>query len=426
MKPFDEIDLAAYHLGDLSPRRARLLEEALQADARLAAESEVYASMLRNFKGHASLDVDEDTVDRNWRRIQSRLPRYGMPLRLSPRHMFAVAATGLTFVAAAIYVRTHLVAPVSPAAQPTVEAPAATRQHMIEEAPAIVANPPAHGRHVPSKRSELSRLIADAKVLTPLIVPDLDSPRAASQDKDRVTAPRPAPPPTQSPVPLVSSTPPSSNEAAGNARMAQSGTTKGHRRNGFSQHHEHTTDVTLAMGGVLMPTRSLNAGGATQVTGGTHAVSAIGSFHQQWRPLAGYRLTASYTRPDFNFENSSYGGVHINARIYELAGTYVVQGPRRGFLSTAVEAGAGLMTILPTESALYTKTDRRVAAIVGATAEVALSKHVAVQAGYRLQVFHSPNFQVSGSLFPLPTPVAASTLFSNEPSLGITYRFSRK
>ncbi len=92
----------------------------------------------------------------------------------------------------------------------------------------------------------------------------------------------------------------------------------------------------------MVPTRSLNAGSATQVDGASHAVSALGSFHQQWRPLAGYRVTVSYSRPDFNFENSSYGGAHINARIYEVAGTYVVQGPHRGFLSTTVEAGAGL------------------------------------------------------------------------------------
>ncbi len=75
MKPFDETDLAAYHLGDLPSRRARLLEKALRTDANLAAESEVYESMLRNFKDHAPLEVDEDIVERNWQRIQNRLPR---------------------------------------------------------------------------------------------------------------------------------------------------------------------------------------------------------------------------------------------------------------------------------------------------------------------------------------------------------------
>ncbi len=79
------------------------------------------------------------------------------------------------------------------------------------------------------------------------------------------------------------------------------------------------------------------------------------------------------------------------------------------------------MTILPADYSSSTTTDRRVAAIGAATAEVALSKHVSAQAGYRLQVFHAPDFQVSSTAFPLPTPVAASTLFSNEPSLGITY-----
>ena len=427
MKPFDETDLAAYHLGDLPSPRARLLEKALRTDANLAAESEVYASMLRNFKDHASLEVDEDTVERNWQRIQYRLPRYSAPVPFSSQRLVAFAATGLTLVAAVFYVYSRSVVRVFPPTEPMAVAPTARPlpPPTVGEPPAVVLPVPSHHRQSFSIMVRRSRLIAMAELPEALIARNVDSPRVTSPSKDAVPALRstPSAPPS---LPLVSSAPSVSNEPASNAPMSESGTTNRYRRNGPARHHEHTTDVTLAMGGVLIPARSLDAGSATQVAGASHAVSALGSFHQQWRPLAGYRATLSYSRPDFNFENSSYGGVHINARIYEVAGTYVVQGLHRGFLSTAVEAGAGLMTILPTDNTSYTRTDRRVAAIAGATAEIALSKHVALHAGYRLQVFHAPNFQVSSSAFPLPTPVVASTLFSNEPSLGLTYHFFRK
>jgi hypothetical protein len=177
------------------------------------------------------------------------------------------------------------------------------------------------------------------------------------------------------------------------------------------------------MGGFLVPTRSLNAGGATQVVGASHAVSALGILPSAVPSTPRLSRRGLLQPPRFDFDNGNYGDAHVNGRIYEVAATYVVQGPHHGFLATAVEAGAGLMTILPTDGL---SSFRRATAIVGATTDIAISRHVAIQAAYRLQIFHAPDFQLSGSAFPLPTPVNASTLISNEPSLGITYRFSRR
>ncbi len=101
------------------------------------------------------------------------------------------------------------------------------------------------------------------------------------------------------------------------------------------------------MGGMLIGSRDVTSNGTTHSQSATHAVSAIASFHQQLRPAIGYRVTASYARPDFQYESAN-GQSQINGSVYEVAGTYVFQGPHHGRVSTGVEGGAGLMTILPT------------------------------------------------------------------------------
>ncbi len=51
-----------------------------------------------------------------------------------------------------------------------------------------------------------------------------------------------------------------------------------------------------------------------------------------------------------------------------------------------------------------------------------MSKHLAIQTSYRMQIFKGPDFQSTGNI----VPVVTTTLMSNEPMVGITYRFSHK
>jgi opacity protein-like surface antigen len=191
-------------------------------------------------------------------------------------------------------------------------------------------------------------------------------------------------------------------------------------------HHEHPFDVTVAMGGTLIGTRTSGSDTDSFTQGASHAVMAIGAFHQQIRPAVGYRIAVSYTRPGFQNSHKtagiSSGQFEVNSRIYELAATYVVQGPHRGGLSTSIEVGGGLMTFVPTLPNASISSNVRGAAVVGIAAEYALNKHVAIHAAYRGQVYKGPDFNYTG----FNGPLGGVTLFSNEPMLGITYRFSHK
>jgi hypothetical protein len=213
-------------------------------------------------------------------------------------------------------------------------------------------------------------------------------------------------------------------------RAGSKGTTRtAHSKSGHrhaSVHHDYPTDLTFAMGGTLIGTREVTGSdAAVHTVGATHAISALAAFHQQLSPAVGYRVAVSYTRPDFQYAlktaTTNSGQQEIDGRIYELAATYVVRGPHRGRLSTSAEAGGGLMAILPTLQNTETSSNFRGAGIVGVSADIALSKHVGLHAAYRAQVFKGPDFHDS-----VDKNVASTTLFSNEPMVGITYRFHSK
>jgi hypothetical protein len=181
------------------------------------------------------------------------------------------------------------------------------------------------------------------------------------------------------------------------------------------------------MGGTFIATHGTNTNGITYSEGANNTVNVIGSFHQQFRPFVGYRIAVSYTRPEFHYfrstATSDSGEQGIKGRIYELAGTYVVRGPRHGRVSTYVEAGAGIMAILPTASDTGTDYNISPAGIVGVSADVPVSKHFGVHAAYRAQVFKGPDFHANPVVYPLAN---SNILISQEPSVGITYRFTQK
>jgi hypothetical protein len=154
----------------------------------------------------------------------------------------------------------------------------------------------------------------------------------------------------------------------------------------------------------------------------------LASLHQQFRPWLGYRATASYSQPTFEYTYSlaagSSSGNIVDENAYELSGTYVVEGPRHRRISTAAEAGAGLLALLPASpnrSTVPVGNAYRPAAVFGASAEFTLTKHLALHAGYRALLYKGPSAALTyGSIIPT-TP--GNLTFSSEPVIGLTYRF---
>lgn len=425
MKPFNETDLVAYHLNELSPRRKRALEKALREDPALAAESEAYAKMLRSFKGAIPLDVDEEIIDRNWDKLWSRLPRQPLrPLRVHRWFIPVLTGVGLAFAATTLFITQHR--PVGSSSTVSVhQSIGAQRTQPSAESPAdrqaAIANPSTEqdddGQDIdhsaiPRRSSPVIRLRNTPPHIMASLPRNSVEPEPLVQFPPLARVPAPLPPLVDSPASTTQLSQPSKAPGLEAASSKPPHDTI---------HREHPMDITVAMGGMLIGTRDASSNGSTYSQGATHAVSAIASFHQQLRPTIGYRVSASYARPDFQY-NSANGQSQINGRIYEVAGTYVIQGPHRGRMSTGVEGGAGLMAILPTVESNNTGKNLRAAAIVGVSADFEVSKHFAIQTSYRMQIFKGPDFQSIGNI----TPVVTSTLISNEPMVGITYRFSRK
>ena len=425
MKPFDENELIAYHLQELPPRRARALEKAMRADPSLAAESKIYAEMLRSFKRRTPLDLDEEVVERNWSRLWATLPR--RPLRPRTRLRWIIPAltgAGLAFAATSFFITTHHHA-VAPATDWVHQS-----KEMAQSRPST--ENPVEGNVLPEEAGNDSRDMHKGLALPaiPHTHPPTQRrypvpPRIISSARGRLEpapvlqfiplarTPLPLPPEPELPhIALAPTSVPQVTEA-----NAPSEPKHPHS----SIHRDHPMDVTLAMGGMLVGTRGFTNNGATHSQGATHAVSAAASFHQQLRPALGYRIAVSYSRPDFLY-SSGAGQTDINGRLYEVAGTYVLQGPHRGIVSTTVEGGAGIMAVLPSVKSSGTGKNMRGAAIVGVSAEFAVSKHLAIQTSYRMQVFKGPDFQSTGTIVPITT----TTLISNEPMVGITYRFSHQ
>ncbi len=424
MKPFNETDLVAYHLNELSPRRKRALEKALREDPVLASESEAYAKMLLSFKGAIPLDVDEEIVDRNWNRVWSKLPR--RPLRPARFHRWFIpvlTGMGLAFAATTFFLTTRRPAPAPSTVsfhRPTEPGGSTPPAASPADTPTTTANPSADQRDsghqvvhlaIPRKPSPYAqlpstppRVIASVPHSSDEVIPSVQFLPLA-----RV----PALLPSFVTPPLITVHPAQASDGPGSKTSS--------KPHSDAIHRERPMDITLAMGGMLIGTRDASSNGSTYSQGATHAVSAIASFHQQLRPAIGYRVTASYARPDFQY-NSENGQSQINGSIYEIAGTYVVQGPHHGRVSTGIEGGAGLMTIVPTVETTNSGKNLRAAAIVGVSADFAVSKHFAIQTSYRMQIFKGPDFQSTGGIVPAVT----TTLISNEPMVGITYRFSDK
>jgi hypothetical protein len=95
---FSEEELIAYHLGELSWWKQRLLHHRLKSDADLAAASEDIAATFSAFSSDPEPIASEAALERSWHRVRSSLSTLEAP----PRFRHASAWTAASVAAAAI------------------------------------------------------------------------------------------------------------------------------------------------------------------------------------------------------------------------------------------------------------------------------------------------------------------------------------
>ena len=437
-------DLIAFHLHELSSPQERAVHRVLRANPALQAESLAIASTLRAFPKHEpSLSVDAATLDRNWQTLRNSLPLYASttatPRTLFSRWIFpALAASALA--ASAVIFSLHHTPHTSPSTLATNHAPSATNaapptatsdaESSTNPSKPFNAQPSSASRHVALINHASPQPPSFSASATPVPVPTSSATRS-------LTAPTTKASPAETPLAdttVATTHPPQSPQNT--TPLTLTFTPISQKRGYAHSHHEHITDVTLAVLGNLTPARSFTAAqgtgpdaviaSLTQTT--TPALGMLASLHQQFRPWIGYRATASYSQPTFEYTyliaaGSSSGNI-VDENAYELSGTYVIEGPRHRRLSTAAEAGGGLIALLPASpnlSAVPVADAYRPAAVFGASAELRLTRHLALHAGYRALVYRGPSAALTyGSIVPT---APNNFTFSNEPVLGLTYRF---
>jgi opacity protein-like surface antigen len=445
--PIDQDDLIAFHLRELSPRRERALRRILQTNPALALESAAIAATLLAFpKSEAALPIDAALLDRNWLALRSSLALH-VPQPSASR--FLSRKWALLTLATSAFAATALVLALHHHQQPIT---VATLEHSLSTVPARTpsANP------ITSLSSDIHPV--NSTPHPPTINQASNPPFAFLRaDNQAASAPNETPSPDTSPTALFpnavtppSLTPPSATTipAATSTADAMADATalpllaatrpssiKGH--NSSNLRHSHPADFTLAMFGNFPASNSSSSTSGTGTSAvtqtlsqtGTNAVGALASFHQQFSPWIGYRITTTYSRPTFaassgtstSSGNYSTGSFAIAQSIYELSGTYTVQGPRHGRLSTSVEAGASMLAFSSIDPYPIPPTNIhsfRSAAVAGIGAELALSKHWALHAEYRAQFYKPPAFYTNNT-----SPTSGNTTLSSNPIFGITYHF---
>ena len=439
----DQDDLIAFHLHELSPPQERALRRVLHTHSGLRSESLAIASTLRAFpKLEPSLPLDSAALDRHWNTLRDSLPIHVPPATASRNPFARTLFTRWAFptLAASALAATALFLSLHHNSHP---APSTLAIATPPPLAAIPANAVPSSSPVPTFDS----VPTDSSVSTISIsrTPFLNNstPQAAITIPSSPFQAQPTPnPPITQPIPAS----PSAEASPANTRIAtnQQSTSltptppppvgPGQPRPASRIHHSHITDVTFAAFANLTPTRSF-----TSTTGtGASAVSipysqaaspsfgVLASFHQQFRPWLGYRITATHSAPSFEYTYSptasGAAGIVVPENVFELSATYVVQGPHHRRLSTSAEAGAGVLDFHPTNPnvILGVSNSLRSTAVLGISAELALTKHLSLHAGYRALLYKSPPAYLTYDVN-IPTP--GNLTLSNEPVLGVTYRF---
>jgi opacity protein-like surface antigen len=433
----DQDDLIAFHLHELSPQQERALHRVLRTNPTLQSESVAIATTLHAFPKHEpALPLDASALDRHWLALRNSLPLH-VPPPIAPRSLFprwafpALAGAGLATIALLVALHygrhtnpinnTFIATTQSPASTPNaVQLPAPSNTEPSSDSQHAALTPPSWIIARPS--APTSAVLRPEQPIAPGLPP---TEPIVPQPPAQIFSATTTPPTTESQIPQPTTT------------AAQPSPTQLANPRAPAIHHTHTTDLTLAIFADITATNSstsTSGSGDSLITQSksqtaSPAVGALVSFHQQFRPWLGYSVTATYFHPTFEYSNEittpngTYGiGPNlVNTLVYEVGGTYVVQGPHRGRLTTSVEAGASMLDFVPNANDSQT-TSIRPAAIAGVGTQVALTKRFSLRAAYRAQIYKGPAFSDTNTT---GTFTSTSTVFSSNAILGITYRFGK-
>jgi hypothetical protein len=466
---FNESDLIAYQLNELSPRRSRAVRRALAADPALAAEAEAIAWTLRAFSHAPTPSVDAATLDRNWQSLRPSLavltavaatPFWRRPLAVAAGLTLAAAAvigTGLLTFNRANVRHGDKTASISSRAQPTAGAAAASTVAGAGEASpaqlALNAAPLRWGGGLRSSANIFRESHADSSQsiatdgLTPAqqAAPLADD--AAASSTARASAPTsqasgtvaveaqnamPAPPlqaSTTNSLPMHSPTQTLHNYSAtsSNAEMIQ-------LARPLRSPRQREADVSIGVfadasstGSSNVPTGAnsgVSSGGSTQLNTQTIAPAAgvLVAFRQQLRPYAGYQIASGLTRANFTTTASSGTTTQQNllvANAYEISAAYAVRGPHTHRISSHATAGAGALNFVPSNAAPGVRHVLRPAGLFTLGVDYRLKRHWSLRAEYRALFFKTPSFQNSAGTL----PVFNGYTVSSEPNISLNYRF---
>ncbi len=460
----DQDDLIAFHLHELTPPQERAFHRVLRTNPALQAESIAIATTLHAFPKHEPLPSTLDPTAasaRIWQTLGPNLTPY-IPTAATPPSLFKLpfalpfsnwaipTVAGAVLATTALVLALHHHQPSSPSTVATTNAPTPNPSTPPSPTSTTESLPPT----TPTSTTTSSSTIPIASRHLPWT---LNAPQSAPSAPTE--APQPAPleatlPPTAPPPSATQPTaPPSSTQAspltsapttteASTSQPTNTSTPPSPTQlRGLRQtriHHPHPTDLTLAIFGDLTPsttsTYNSTTGAPLTITSRLpitqSAVGILASFHQQFNPWLGYRITTTYAHPTLQYtynSSSALTGViqqsdTVTDSVYELSGSYVALGPHPGRLTTSAEAGAGLLAFLPNSNSQAGTATRtlRPAATVGISADIALTKHWSLHTGYRALLYNSPTFHT--------TTVATSPTFtfSSNPIVGVTYNFGAR
>ncbi|MGA8940255.1 MAG: hypothetical protein WB439_13920 [Acidobacteriaceae bacterium] len=432
----EQDDLIAFHLNELPHQQVRAVHRALQSNPALQAESMAIAATLHAFPKHEpALPLDAAALNRMWRTLQPSLPIYTAPpvvpsslfARMSPRWAFPAIA-GSALVATALLVAVHHSRHTQPPTLATISTPSSTTPTPAP-APSTASHPELPSSVSPNEFN-----------LRPQPTNHAWPPSSAPLETATATPP-PQPFPAQSPTPLTPTTPsiapsgtaptksatpppPSPTQTQPTAETLAQASTQSPIHRGRSRwrspfHNSPANELTLGIFGDLAIASRATLTDGTGTSAITQSVSqspgatvgALASFRQQFSPFRGYSLTGAYV----SLSSGSKG-----LQIYEVAGTYVVQGPRLRRLTTSAEAGAALVATTYDNSHTF-----HPAAVIGIGSELALSRHWGLRAEYRAQFYKSP--ALFSTIAPLGISVSSSNnTFDSNAIVGVTYLFGRR
>ena len=413
MNSFDENDLIAYQLHELSPLRERAIRRALKLNPELAAELEGIAAMLRAFSSPEALPlVDAEAMERSWERVRPSLAVLTPKTALWRWGWEVAVGSGLAAAAVAAVVLMH------PQAGPAVTT--ASLDGGVSASPFPVGEDTAeagvrrgypapqryNNRPGPLTTAPVNMGTSDAVIFLPLA--ENDGQGSASI----APAPRLFEIKQEGPLPPLPAAP-------------------------LPQRQRVETSVSLGGFGQLTAPR-LSDGSAGFVTQSlTPSAGVLGTFQQSFRPWLGYSVNMGYTRgSEHNTNNAGVGSAGAAAdysianNVYELSLSYLAKTRLTKKLTGFADVGAGMMTFLPEHRgadainyvpahyrSLVPSVNFRPLGVGGVGVDYHLNAKLALRAEYRAQVYKYADY---GTGLPKLTTV------TSEPTVSLVYNFGGK